>query len=288
MADLVTYEDCIFQIKEDNDIFELSERLDSHVFRGQEQDWDIESRLSRILKILDIDKKDYKNREDNVIEEFKAKIGLYKDFNLNTNDYVECCSLMQHYGGPTRLIDFTDSFFVALFFALENMESTKEAVVWGFNEGILIDIHARKVSLNSGLLNYKSQQYKHMVKEANEIFSNENKKEEGLLVIRPTRMNERISIQQGLFLMHENIEKSFIDNYKGFLRKFEEGAKEVTLQHLKENHYNVFVIKIIIPPGRLKRFIRTHLLRMNINHVTLFPGIEGFCKSLAFKIPPRF
>ncbi len=115
MADLVTYEDCIFQIKEDNDIFELSERLDSHVFRGQEQDWDIESRLSRILKILDIDKKDYKNREDNVIEEFKAKIGLYKDFNLNTNDYVECCSFMQHYGGPTRLIDFTDSFFVALF-----------------------------------------------------------------------------------------------------------------------------------------------------------------------------
>ncbi|MCH7530111.1 FRG domain-containing protein [Patescibacteria group bacterium] len=248
MDNLVKYEDCIIRIKDISDIFMLAERLDFHVFRGQGQDWEIESRLSRILKPLKIDEWNYKNREHNIIDEFKARIELYRDFNVNTKDYVECCSLIQHYGGPTRLIDFTDSFFVAVFFAIENIESNHDAVIWGFADFILGDINCRNELIKPSFGNRRKVQHEKMVEKANQIFNNEEEKETGLLVIRPRRKNERLSRQQGLFLMHENIKISFMDNLnKCFSRDFEENAKEVTLSDLNELHYLVFVIKIIIP-----------------------------------------
>jgi hypothetical protein len=283
MANLPKYEDCIIRVTDISDIFVLAERLDFHVFRGQGQDWEIKSRLARILEKLKVEVGNYKNREHNIIDEFKARIELYRDFNINTKDYVECCSLIQHYGGPTRLIDFTDSFFVALFFAVENVESTHDAIVWGFADFILSDIDRRDEPLKPRFGNFRKAHHEEMVEKANQIFNNEEEKEAGLLVVRPKRKNERLSRQQGLFLMQKNIKISFMDNLnKGFSRDFENHAKTVTLSDLNELHYNVFVIKIIIP-ARLKSFIRTELLRMNINYETLFPGIEGFCKSLVFK-----
>ena len=283
MWEIPKYEDCKVQIEKIDDIFVLAERLHIHVFRGQEQDWEIKSRLERVLGKAGMDVSSYKNREHNIINEFKSRIELYKDFNVNTEDYVECCSLIQHYGGPTRLIDFTVSFFVALFFAVEDIESDSDAIVWGFDEISLKDIHFKEKPLKSSFGNRRRAQEEELVKMANKIFESEEEKDTGILLIKPTRKNERLSRQQGLFLMQKNIKESFMDNQKkGFLEDFNENAKNLTMPELNEIHFCVSIIKVIIP-ARLKSDIRTELLRMNINHETLFPGIEGFCKSLVYK-----
>lgn len=44
----------------------------------------------------------------------------YNNFNVSLND-LNVFSLLQHYGGPSPLIDFTTSFYRALFFAIYNM-----------------------------------------------------------------------------------------------------------------------------------------------------------------------
>lgn len=283
MENITKYEDCIVKIENIDNIFVLAERLHTHVFRGQGQDWRIKSRLVRVLEKLGVDVFNYKNREHNIISEFKSRIELYRDFNVNTKDYVECCSLIQHYGGPTRLIDFTDSFFVALFFAVGDIESDRDAIVWGFDEVSLRDIHFKEKPLKSSFGNRRRAQEEGLVDIANKVFEIEEEKDTGLLLIRPNRKNERLSRQQGLFLMQKNIKVSFMDNLKeGFLEYFKENAKNLTIPELNEIHFCVSIIKIIIP-AHLKSYIRTELLRMNINHETLFPGIEGFCKSLVYK-----
>ena len=49
------------------------------------------------------------------------------------NEKVEWLALMQHYGAPTRLLDWTNSAYVALHFALNNRKSTEDCAVWAID-----------------------------------------------------------------------------------------------------------------------------------------------------------
>lgn len=55
---------------------------------------------------------------------FKRKCGIE-----NKNDF-EYYYLMQHYGCPTRLLDWTESSLIALFFALFRIDNCENPVVW--------------------------------------------------------------------------------------------------------------------------------------------------------------
>lgn len=47
-------------------------------------------------------------------------------------DVIEWLALMQHFGAPTRLLDFTQSPYVATYFAVE--DATEDSVIWAVNE----------------------------------------------------------------------------------------------------------------------------------------------------------
>jgi hypothetical protein len=53
------------------------------------------------------------------------------------------------------------------------------------------------------------------------------------------------------------------------------------VEKIKTLSHEVGIMKIIIPVP-LKNTIRSKLWEMNINHATLFPGSEGFLKSLRY------
>ena len=98
------------------------------IYRGQgDAKWQLRSSLERTLKYtfgkLDEDVGSILDKESEAIEKFRRissqKLGYRK---LPTMDLM---ALVQHYGGKTRLIDFSDSPLVALYFALEQYDSVE-------------------------------------------------------------------------------------------------------------------------------------------------------------------
>jgi hypothetical protein len=91
--------------------------------------------------------------------------------------------------------------------------------------------------------------------------------------LEPFRMNERLTAQQGRFLCPRTLRVGFETNLKVAL------ADAATRPNLKGPR----LYKIIIP-GAARLGLLEELDKMNINFATLFPGLEGFARSLRTRI----
>ena len=110
------------------------------VYRGQmDASWPITSSLERLFapvhgKIL-CQERALRGRERDSILEFKKRAWHYLD-NPSMN-YLEWLTLMRHHGVPTRLVDFSESALIALYFALEP-DATTEFAIWALDRESLI------------------------------------------------------------------------------------------------------------------------------------------------------
>ena len=85
--------------------------------------------------------------------------------------------------------------------------------------------------------------------------------------LNPDRLNERLTIQQGVFLAPTDIARSFEDNLEELCKR----------DPSAENH----IWKITIYDDvNLRCEILKELNRMNINSASLYPDLGGFAKSL--------
>src|SRR5262245_51635045 len=95
-------------------------------WRGQEQDWDLLPGVYRVGK---------KYSEEFLTFNFIRR-AQSRHVNCPIRDnYPSWLFLMQHYGLPTRLLDWSVSPLIALFFALDNFDFLKgsDAVLWGLD-----------------------------------------------------------------------------------------------------------------------------------------------------------
>ena len=67
--------------------------------------------------------------------EFQRRAHHYLNDVPPLGECIEWLALIQHYSGPTRLLDFTHSPYVAAFFAMEKAEH--DAVVWAIDTDAL-------------------------------------------------------------------------------------------------------------------------------------------------------
>ncbi len=238
------------------------------IFRGEDSDRPFQTTFERACRQW-TDISNTKEIENKLIYEFQRRAHLYvPNPPPAVDDTMEWLALMQHYGAPTRLLDWTYSLFIATFFALEKVKDEKkvkdEAIVWAINTD-WIDLEPKKIIRASiGEKWLKEWVDKRTGKAFDKVFRKHN----ALFVHRtnPHILNQRLSTQQGLFLCPGSISKSFEDNI-------------LALPNSQKNIYKICI------PLRIREELILRLHRMNINAESLFPGLDGFARSLWTRLP---
>ena len=292
------------------------------VFRGQENaEWEITSTFERTYKgtffPVDKDRELFlRIKELDSIASFKRDAMQYLE--QEPHDACEWLSLMRHYGAPTRIVDFTESPFVALHFALsDNSESA--FAVWSLpaNDGYW----ARKIAkasskrIDSSVTETQKdrivcREVKSFMKMASAIPIDEErdmlgkreylmhilgrkrhgdpvkctKKDAMVLIVKPQFNNARICAQAGVLAIPTVLSETFMYNAKqtGFVgaHKIPPRAKITDLK-LKEQAACLSpstFTKFVFKPD-MRSTARAFLNAANITERTLFPDIEGVARQ---------
>lgn len=238
-------------------------------FRGQANyDWKLLSTMDR-LSITVPKLKEYKKEfEQHAIQDFRRNSQLYYGKEYLTQNKFQTISFMQHYGAATRLLDFTESPYVASFFAID--ESKDYCSVYAINYMELLSstriLFATQHDDDSDEIN--AYKYSGTMSEG-DVFDKlvlGTRQFSFVELVQPFYMFDRITQQQGVFLCQGDVRGTFENNlYSNYL---------VALQ---QNYQPMYKIKI---PNSWRIEMIRDLNRMNINHASLFPGVEGYFKSL--------
>ncbi len=171
-------------------IGELENFAQSHdgwLFRGSRPDWKLETSLERTSRRCGVAQDEY---ERSIVPEFQRHAHTYLVRVPEITDTLEWLALMQHYGAPTRLLDFTYSFWIALFFAFEEAEN--DCAVVALDPSSLGDKQGRDFNL--------------ILRENIETGAHTN---DFLYEDVPFFTNARLAIQKGTFVFSLNLRRTF-------------------------------------------------------------------------------
>jgi hypothetical protein len=235
------------------------------IFRGQAryESNELQTSLERAASFL---KKDIAELERQILWDFKRRATLSGEHSLPANeDIFQWLALLQHHGAPTRLLDFTHSVYVALFFAVDQMRFESQIVC------IRASALSRKLpSLWSTDRNLVLKQLLEDEKPPKDVPCAAFKHE-------PFCLNRRLALRQGCFLVPADVRQSFEANLfssaTGLIEGHGPNLKEITDFLNKTN-----IFQILIPKAQHST-IRSHLRRMNMTREHLFPGLDGVASS---------
>jgi hypothetical protein len=206
---------------------------------------------------------------------------------------------MQHYGAPTRLLDFTDSPYVALYFALRNRQKNNFAYaeVWGIDAAALrqqavktsreadrkvrektgkphkggrVGSRAEDAASSLQRVQEEDEQWDELIRNALDPCGvrREHFNRNGFVAVAlPPLQNPRLSSQQSVFLLNGAQDLTF------------ETSLEFMMQGEKQQWYKRFRV----PEDALEK-VEEQLFQFNIHDLSLFPDIEGLAGFVRQKI----
>lgn len=217
-------------------------------FRGQAKDWPL---------IPHVHRPDQHEDERDLIYQFQLGAMSRRPSCPLASDFVSWLVLARHHGLPTRLLDWTLSPLVALYFATEALPQ---------DDGVVF-------ALRPFLLNQPQVQLGVLMPRANWItplfaaaFTRPDPQAEqpsDALAFMPEQLDLRLLVQHSTFTVH------------GTARSLEDLAKTDPRFAGKQP----FVTKFVLPAAQ-KAGLRRLLNLIGINHSTLFPDLDSLARHL--------
>jgi len=252
------------EVAEWSDIWQFySEQLDGRrvwIYRGiSDPTYRLKTSLERSAEEFAVDLADFPAIEKNLMRWFKRRAHHFVPNVPADDDPLEWLALMQDHGAPTRLLDWSFSFLVALYFAIEKAKAG--CAVW------CLDLHWLLYKVEAKFKDqfktvHKDDPYLKKRPFFDAVFRG-SPPLNLVYSVNPNRLNPRRTIQQGIFLAAGNLSRSFEQNFEAIQEDERRRVSKLII------HCNV----------NTKREILGHLHRMNINRATLFPGLDGFSQS---------
>ena len=193
--------------------------------------------------------------EDDYREEFMRRARSLLDGRIPKDNW-EWYFLMQHYGLPTRLLDWSEGALIGLFFAVEDFQklgdSKSDAAVWMLDPWYL---NNWSFGSNEVLLYSEKRAAPYLSKEP--FDADRWPKKPG--AIMPTYNSSRLAAQRGMFTIH--------------------GKDRHPLEDVLPEHNDPGLAKITIPKKCITN-IREALRRTGVTDVVLFPELPSLALDM--------
>lgn len=140
--------------------------------------------------------------EQDLFFEFQARARELHERGLSDWDYL---FFMRHHGMPTRILDWTDSFGVALYFALDKLQPFQTPCVWVLNP---FELNER--TSPTRVRDLLQPKYLGLVKDeefwdyGELLVSPDDWLHDDAVAIYPLQISDRMRAQRGWFTMHGN------------------------------------------------------------------------------------
>jgi hypothetical protein len=268
----------------------LADELHAWTFRGQEDaSWALSTSLQRAAlpgrgSIM------LTGAEEQIIEQFQRRAHHFLSDTPPPENLIDWMALIQHFGGTTRLLDFTKSFYVAAFFAVE--KATKECAIWCIDHYELYLALKRFLNAEKSHSTMPHWQTLHKTAALTDMLL-KNKKvsfDRFVFEVQPFKLNERLVVQQGVFLCPLSVDVPFMESLAATfgLPAADFAASQIEefkppVDGLKQMLEGVVVIKLLLPLA-IQHDVLQDLWNMNVNAASLFPGLDGLARSLNYHI----
>ena len=270
--------------------------------------WVDEIVSARSKRGIDTDKDSFSftlpRAEHFAIASFKSKAQQFQEYDSN----VAALLAMQHYGAKTRLLDFTTSIMVALFFAYEDKMTGEERAIYAVNYRTIVeqggwrgrylaytnrsDLKDRGDEevwweLESQIENYYFQKF--MLEQAEKIVNDGHSDfGKGIIPLYKACFNRRQMAQSGVELMPRTFD-GFASNLAAVLGVDEKlvddppsiGMVNISRMTEVEKRFPTSLIKFVFDP-KMEEDAWRMLDQANINAATIYPDLEGVAKSVRY------
>lgn len=250
-------------------IREFNSLPNHYIFRGQANaDWHLTSSLERVVGSAWCASAARKYEELSLAR-FQGRFHLYDRENIEPDSKLAWLAIMQHYGVPTRILDFTESPFVALYFALETYRASsgKDLAVYAIDWTAAMKKSVEFIQGADATFKYTLAD---IYDNQDHIFDNyiNPRAYDIIWITEPRKHNQRLDKQAGSFVISGNRDRKIEDILASPLYNGVDVTKFV-LNH--DLHAHIFAL----------------LMKVNLTGKVLYGDLHGLATSIRMEMDAR-